>query len=626
MKALSSKKLEQKHLNKVIEKINNTFNISLYPVQIKAIKEMLKGNIINVETGEGKTNIIIATAIVKALMGESVVVITSNDYLNERDYNLCKLVTEGFGVNVSLNGENSLKDIDSKRKVYNANIIYSTASEFIFDYLRGKNNIEFLLLLLYKSLIIDEIDQILVDNSHTNYSLSYGEDTFVSEEQLSLYSFSNLISKSLKGGKITVFSRNYEIEEDNEFDFIFNVNEKMLFLTNKGEKRIKKILRLGIKENLNIYILSSVLNTLQALYIYTKGIDYLITDDNKLSIIDSNNGRYKPNNHYSSGLNLALEIKEGLEISCVYENEESINGLFFFSQFEKLVGCSGTSYECKRIFEDILNTTVKKIKRNKVKSIVINRSKYYLNKKEKYKEVFELIKRLRKKALPLLIIAENDNISNEFTKLCRKKYDNVQELVNDTLDREDDILKLSGLKDSILVSNLISGRGIDIKIDEYMSLQGGLQIIFLTRFNNVRVEKQIIGRTGRQGLNGEIYFFSSLDDTVYCNANPKEIMKIKKSLKNNKFNKIDKKIEIFQKRYNNYLLNKITLLYKNNIIVNLFSNYIENKVIDKSMVKYDIEMYIKSHNLNTNKDFYNCILDTRKYVCRDILKGQVKGM
>ena len=600
--------------------MRNLFNLNLYPTQISAIKKLRKGNIVNVETGEGKTIIIAILAVMNALDGKEVVVITPNEYLNIRDYELCNRLAEVFNLTCSLNKVMNAVDQNSKDKIFNSNIVYSSCSEFIFDYLRGKSNKYFVKKLLNKTVIIDEIDQVLIDNSNTNYSISV-TSTDIDEDELALYLLARDMCKFFVGGELNCSLVNSNIRESDDYDFIFNRLEYFLFMTERGNRKLSNLLGLDLKDKLNLPIISAVHNTLLANHVFEKGIDYIVKGDG-ISIIDKNNGRYKENNHYSSGINLALEIKEGCSISKIPDNEYSVNGLFFFSQFENLVGCSGTAFECRNIFRRILNISVKKVPRNRKMDINLTEPKYFLTEREKYEKTTELVKELSSNGLPVLVIAENDNICKDFNNFISKELPTSKILTNENLEEEENIIKYSGEGQSVLVSTLISGRGTDIIVDKRVSDLGGLQVIFLTRFANVRAEKQIIGRTGRQGNKGCVHYMSSLEDPIFNHLALKNKTKIYRYFIDNKTNKINSQIKRLQSLHARKLDSNILNLYRKNYILNLYENYLMEMGIENvADFLFEIEYFILGYNLSEFQSFSRCVVEIKGFVDSMLKEG-----
>lgn len=599
-------------LNEVIEVLEHIYNIKLYVVQIKAIKEMLKGNIVNVETGEGKTFIIAITAVVKALEGNQVVVITSNEYLNKRDFKVTQQLASRFGLGCVENEVIYKEDLELKTNIFSKDIIYSSCSEFIFDYLRGKSIKDFSGILLNKSLIIDEIDQILVDNSSTNFSISR-ESEEIRIEELELYRLASSICKMFIGGEIQSSTENLLIDDSDKYDFIYNKFENTLFLTERGGKKLTNLLSISLEDSNDIPIVSALLNTLRAKYLLNKGTDYVILDG-ELNNIDLNNGRFKKNTHFSSGIHLALELKEGLNVSSISSTDISINGLFFFSQFNDITGCSGSCYECRDLLYSVLKRPVKKIKRNMGMNIEFKPPRFFYTKQDKYEAIRGLLKELNLKGNPVLVVAEDDRICEDFFEYIKGFFPDSKLLTNSLLDQEEDIILESGREKSILVSTLISGRGTDIEIDKKLSNIGGLQVIFLSRFENIRAEKQIIGRTGRQGKRGRVYFFGSFEDKIFNGLLLADKNRLTRLLTSKRYTKIEKLIKKLQKKYKISSDSNILTQYKRNAILNMAEHYILKKTANTGGYLQDVEYFIQSYPLADDIGVNKCILETRDFI------------
>lgn len=591
--------------------IEESEGFKLNTSQKEAIKSMYSGNITDIETGEGKTVIITALAILKGMEGRRVIVVTPNQYLNKVGFDFCSKLTKGLNLVCGLNQESEI--IDGKKELlYNSDIIYSTSSELVFDYLRNKDDEGFIEDMLCRFVIIDEIDQILVDNSNTNFSISV-EGVGVDDRDLMLYKLTSELCKFFIGGEITSRTYGAEIEDQGGLDFIYNKEEGVLFLTERGDLKLNTLLGVEVGHKEYLPLLSAVHNTLRARNLLKKGENYVVTE-NKISIIDLNNGRVKLGNRYSSGINLALEIKEGCEITATSDEERSINGLFFFSQFQELVGCSGTSHNCKDIFLKILGVEVKKIKRNKRINIEYKPYRVFRTKEEKYKNIIDLIKDLQIQGLPVLAVAENDNICKEFVERAKSKFSKLKILTNDNIEDEVNIIRDSSKPGSVLVSTLITGRGTDIVINEEIADKGGLQVVFLSRFPNYRAERQIVGRTGRQGSKGVVHVFTSIEDNIFNHLTMREKQKLIRDFERGNINRVNRKIKQLQQSYSTRLDSIIVKMYLENFILNLFENYLETITPYPTDYLYEIENFIKGRPIDTDQGLNQCIIDTKKFI------------
>ena len=225
----------------------------------------------------------------------------------------------------------------------------------------------------------------------------------------------------------------------------------------------------------------------------------------------------------------------------------------------------------------------------------------------------ELVNELYNKNIPILIAAENDNICKEFHMYIDRSFKNVNILINDTLDDEVNIISKSGEGQNILLSTLISGRGTDIKVKDLINQNGGLQVILLNRFMNIRAELQIIGRTGRQGNKGDIWSFSSLDDNIFKSLSIANLNKVESLIDNKNYNKIEKTIIKLQKSYKNSLFGLIKDNYYRNHLELIFTNYLKTEYnIENDDLMLDINDYMRLFPVRDKKGLSECILKTKK--------------
>lgn len=553
------------------------------------------------------------TAILKALQGEKVVIITTNEYLANRDCEWNRQLIEEYGLSVSYNEpideEGRYNEDYLKTSVYQSNIVYTTVSEFVFDFLRNREDADYVARTLKKFLIIDEIDLVLIDNSSTDFSVSTSSETVnISSEDVQLYSFINSILSNFNGAEITASLKGYKLKEDIEYDFVVQKEEKVVFLTDKGNQKIESILGFDIYKDISD-VTSAVLNILQTRNGMELGKDYYI-EDNKITPIDQPTGRFKIGSQYNSATTLALNIKHGLPIGEANNLGNSINGAFFFSQFKKLTGASGTVWYIRDLMWDIFSKQVIKGDRNLPKAVTdegIYITKTYNDKINLMKQE---ISRLKEINLPILIVEENDIQANKLHKELNGQGIESQLLTNDNLEEEDNIISnIDG--NSILVTTLISGRGTDIKIDEKLSNRGGLQVILASQFANKRTEVQIKGRTSRQGLRGSVITFSSLEDNIYKRLTINK----KKKLMGMSSYKLRKVITKEQKFYQMQMSNTVKELYRVNYIKNIMNNYlIDSK--EKNEIRLEklewVDRYTRSLQKRPVINFYRAILNVKK--------------
>ena len=302
------------------------------------------GNIAEMKTGEGKTLTTVLPAYLNALEGKGVHVVTTNEYLSQRNAQWMGPIYELLGITVGVN----LRELSPKEKqeAYNADITYSTNNEIGFDYLRDnmvvkkENRVQRGL----NFCIIDEVDSILIDEARTPLIISGGR--FNSNN---LYIDADRVAKKLK--------------EDT--DYTIDLKTKNVSLTEEGSKRVEKLLNIKNLYDLDNTVLVHHINqALKANYGFKKDIDYVIEND-AVIIVDQFTGRLMHGRQYSEGLHQAIEAKEGVTINTETKTMATITFQNLFRMYNKLAGMTGTAKTEEEEFRNIYNMYVIQIPTNK---------------------------------------------------------------------------------------------------------------------------------------------------------------------------------------------------------------------------------------------------------------------
>lgn len=573
-----------------------------YIEQIAASCAMTDGNIVEVETGQGKSIIGLLTAIYKAKQNEKVYVVTSNDYLANRDMENSKEVFDLLNITYGCNSPecNSYQ----KRELYKSDVIYSTISELGFDYLREKLvvNEEDKILKPYDFIIIDEVDSALLDEANTSLILANDEIETNKEIFKNIKLFVNLLK-----------SDEYEIKRD-EFSVI---------LTEKGYAKAEKAFKLNeLNDSESSYTWHLINSYLSAKFLFEKDKDYLVKDGN-IEIIDKYTGRVLEGRKFQDGLHECLEIKENLEVNEQSVSANSISIQTYINLFTSKCGMSGTVLTDSEEFLNIYNLLTIYIpphqtnKRNDYGIYLVN------TKEEKWNFVKSLINTER----PTLIATGSVGDSELLSSQIKKKHS----LVNaKTPEEEIEAIKNAGKKNALTISTNMLGRGTDIILDNTNDI-GGLLVISTEASTSRRIDNQLKGRAGRQGQNGSFIQVISLEDDIFLDL-PEMfeplIKKLKKTSKNNsRF--ITKSIKRIQKYYESIAYSQRENLFKFSITTFKYKQELykfREEVLCGNINKEDIENDLfETYNnswLMSNKET-NVYLDTeiqKEISRRNILK------
>ncbi len=588
-----------------------------FKVQIIGGLAIHYGNIAEMKTGEGKTLTTVLPAYVNSLTGKGVHVVTTNEYLSDRNANWMKPIYDLLGVSVGVN----LRDMTPKEKqeVYNCDITYSTNNEIGFDYLRDNMvvNKEDRVQRPLNYCIIDEVDSILIDEARTPLIISGGK-----ANSNSLYIEANRAVKNLK--------------EDE--DYTVDLKTKSVSLTEEGSKKIEKLLNIkNLYDIDNAGLVHHLNQALKANYAFAKDVDYVVSDG-QVIIVDQFTGRLMQGRQYSDGLHQAIEAKEGVTINVETKTMATITFQNLFRMYNKLSGMTGTAKTEEEEFRNIYNMYVICIPTNKPVIREDLPDLVYATEKGKYKAIINTVKEIHSKGQPILIGTISVE-SNEHLSGLLKKAGLPHEVLNaKNHEREAEIIAKAGEKGAITLATNMAGRGTDIKLGEGVKELGGLCVIGTERHESRRIDNQLRGRAGRQGDPGMSQFFVSFEDDLMRRFGTDRIKTMLQSLGVDddmaiRSKTLTKSIETAQKRVegNNYDIRKSLLDYDNvlneqrEIIYNKRNEIIDNESISQTVIdtfKETINVLCENHIAPEGHLTENDKSEIVEYVNTNFLKKQ----
>ena len=484
-----------------------------FDVQIMGGIVLHRGSIAEMRTGEGKTLTIALAAYLNALHGKGVHVVTVNDYLAKRDCSDMGMIYNFLGLSSGYINNN--QNDDERKKNYLCDITYATNSELGFDYLR--DNMKFssdeLVQRNHKFAIVDEIDSCLIDEARTPLVISGAAE--------------------VKTGQYLAVDK--LIKNLSKLDFEIDEKDKNIYLTNDGISNVEKIFsRAGVLKNNNFYdpanlsLVHHVNQALKANYLYQKGRDYIVSDE-ELKIIDELTGRILEGRRYGDGLHQALEAKERIEIQIENQTLASITYQNYFKLYEKLSGCTGTAVTEAEEFHEIYNLAVTIIPTNKKMIRKDWNDQIFRTEQEKNDTILKKIIECYQTGQPILVFTSSINKSEQYSNILRKAKIPHTVLNAKNHEKEAEIIANAGKLHSIIITTSISGRGVDIQLGgkkgvvsenelkvqkEKIKSLGGLFVIGTERMESRRVDNQARGRSGRQGDEGNSIFYVSLEDDL----------------------------------------------------------------------------------------------------------------
>ena len=465
-----------------------------YKVQVMGGIVLHHGDVPEMRTGEGKTLTATMPVYLNALAGEGVHVVTVNEYLTERDATEMGELYSWLGLSVGINL--AAKSPMEKKEAYLCDITYSTNSEIGFDYLRDNMVVraENMVQRPLNYALVDEVDSILIDEARTPLIVSGANAVETSQ----LYHMADHFVKSL--------------DKD---DYIIDIQSKTIGLSDSGIDKAESYFKL---ENLydieNVALTHFIDNALRANYIMILDIDYVVSEEQEILIVDQFTGRTMEGRRYSDGLHQAIEAKEGVPIQDETKTSASITYQNLFRMYKKLAGMTGTGKTEEEEFREIYNIRVIPIPTNRPIQRIDHSDLLYASLDAKFKAVVEDVKARYQKGQPVLV----GTVAVETSDFLSKKLVEAgvpHEVLNAKNHyREAQIIMNAGQRGAVTIATNMAGRGTDIKLGEGVRELGGLCVIGTERHESRRIDNQLRGRSGRQGDPGESQFYLSLEDDL----------------------------------------------------------------------------------------------------------------
>ncbi|HEY3595403.1 MAG TPA: preprotein translocase subunit SecA, partial [Polyangiaceae bacterium] len=505
-----------------------------YDVQLIGGMVLHNGCIAEMRTGEGKTLVATLPCYLNALEGKGVHVVTVNDYLATRDAEWMGKVYKFLGMTVGT-VVNSQSDADKKR-AYRSDITYGQNNEFGFDYLRDNmkfSALEYAQRPLHYA-IVDEVDSILIDEARTPLIIS-GQGERSSEK----YRMINEIIPKLR------LDEHYVVDEKGH----------SVTLTDAGVEAAQKLLGMSnLYDPVHLETLHIMNQCLRAQTLYKRDVNYMVSPEGKVLIIDEFTGRVLPGRRWSDGLHQAVEAKENVTVQEESRTMATITFQNLFRLYKKLSGMTGTADTEAAEFHSTYKLDVVVIPTNKPIVRADSEDVVYKTEREKFSAVIKELIDFHERGQPVLVGTTSVEKSAAIAKILQRRNIPHNVLNAKHHAREAQIIAQAGRKKAITVSTNMAGRGTDIilggnaemmaKIDflensrlpdaepeEFQKLVdkfeaqcaaertevielGGLHILGTERHESRRIDNQLRGRAGRQGDPGSSRFYLSLEDDL----------------------------------------------------------------------------------------------------------------
>ncbi len=532
-----------------------------FDVQLIGAIVLHQGRIAEMKTGEGKTLTATLPAILNALPGKGVHIVTVNDYLARFQSEWMGKVYRFLGLSVGL----IVHDLDPRERqiAYAADITYGTNNEFGFDYLRD-NMVTYKENLVQRELnfaIVDEVDSILIDEARTPLIIS-GRG----EKSTEMYAHANqFVVRGLKECKM----EGDEVVESG--DYVKDDKDKTISLTEEGVKKAEaffQVENLTDPENQELY--HHILGALRAHKMMKRDVDYVVKDG-QVVIVDEFTGRLMVGRRYSDGLHQAIEAKEGVKVERENKTLATITFQNYFRMYHKLSGMTGTAKTEEEEFNGIYKLDIVQIPTNRPMIREDMNDAVFITQKAKYRAVVDEIEKRHATGQPVLVGTVSVEKSEMLGKMLEMRGIPHVVLNAKFHEKEAEIVAQAGKVGAVTIATNMAGRGTDILLggnaeflarkqmrlagydemviedaagfnehvpeevlearkvfrdyldkfsvetkkghDEVVKL-GGLHIIGTERHESRRIDNQLRGRAGRQGDPGSSQFFISFEDDL----------------------------------------------------------------------------------------------------------------
>ena len=582
-----------------------------YKVQVMGGIVLHHGDVPEMRTGEGKTLTATMPVYLNALSGKGVHVVTVNEYLTERDATEMGELYSWLGLSVGINL--AAKSPAEKKEAYLCDITYSTNSEIGFDYLRDNMVVraENMVQRPLNYALVDEVDSILIDEARTPLIVSGQTASDTSQ----LYHMADAYVKTLT-----------------EDDYIIDVPSKTIGLSDSGIDKAESYFNL---ENLydieNVALTHFIDNALRANYIMILDIDYVVSEDQEILIVDQFTGRTMEGRRYSDGLHQAIEAKEGVPVQEETKTSASITYQNLFRMYKKLSGMTGTGKTEEEEFREIYNIRVIPIPTNRPIARIDHPDLLYPSLKSKFKAVVEDVKSRHEKGQPVLVGTVAVETSDYLSQLLVQAGVPHEVLNAKNHYKEAQIIMNAGQRGAVTIATNMAGRGTDIKLGEGVRELGGLCVIGTERHESRRIDNQLRGRSGRQGDPGESQFYLSLEDVLMRRFGSERIKAVLDRFKLSeeesviRSNMFTRQVEGAQKRVegNNYDTRKQVLQYddvmreqREIIYAERYDVITANRDLApeiKAMIKRTIKRIVEGASHSSKEERVEAILNFAKY-------------
>jgi preprotein translocase subunit SecA len=495
-----------------------------FDVQLAAGFILHHGAVAELATGEGKTLTASLPVFLNALTCKGVHVATVNDYLAKRDAEWMGPIYQFLGLTLGIL-QQKMEDSD-RNAAYRCDITYGTASEFGFDFLRDR-------LRLYGAgdqampfwsgwqadakgkpadprvqrehnfAIVDEADSIFIDEARTPLIIG-GPTRPASDDEKAVYLWADKLAKEM------IRDHHFRLDDKHLKVEMTDDGKRMVRYSNPPS---------GPHSHAMDKLHEHVERAIHANHRYRLDQHYMI-HKGKVVIIDEYTGRPQPDRHWRDGLHQAVEAKEAVTVTKASDHAAKITFQSYFKLYEKLSGMTGTAAENWREIRRVYKIWVVPVPTNRRINRALWPDRIFPNEDAKFNAVVAEVQRLRREGRPVLIGTRSVAKSEILSDKLRQAGIEHQVLNARQHEQEAHIVALAGEEGRVTIATNMAGRGTDIKLSPGIAAKGGLHVLGTERHDARRVDRQLLGRAGRQGDPGSGQFFLSLEDELLEGLGP----------------------------------------------------------------------------------------------------------
>lgn len=502
------------------EVVQRQLGIKLFDTQLHAAYAMLKGEVAEMATGEGKTLAVAAAALVRGIAGRGAHVATPNEYLAQRDYTETKPLFECLGLNLSVLPPAGLQGSKQVAEAYSSDATYGTGHGFGFDYLKAKAHFneeerrplgtrlirrmhraaESLASQIrhrqFRSCLVDEADHLLVDDALTPLVLA-GESDGPAEDRPAIELAHQIVTGMSPAVHFAVNSNRVELTQAGQ-DLAFASDLKIPF----------RLLRRPWNSYLETALTANLL--------LHQDLHYIVRD-RRVQIVDPTTGRIYEQRSWQAGLQQAIEWKEGLEPRSEPALLAEITKQAFFRAYESLAGTTGTTQDCRAELQRVYHMKTCRIPLRLPSLRVDYPLRVFESAEQKFEAISRSILEMHVTRRPVLVGTSSITQSLQLSDLLKRLRVPHQLLTGVQDASEAEVVSQAGQVGCVTIATHLAGRGTDIKLGDAARELGGLHVILSECSENARVDRQLRGRCARQGDPGSSQAFLSAEDDLLRN-------------------------------------------------------------------------------------------------------------